>query len=804
MRLNRLPVAGCRTHPLSPSLDQGGGMSTGAASEPGPSLVEGGVGEGMLPKTQLCIPTNLLSLVQTPDPMKYIFLLLSLSFFFHLSSFVFSQTVLPLTDNMDIPSNSNIRLTPGNYQFADAARDGVIRIVNKENITIDGDSVEVTGTGYEGFLIYIENSRNITIKNFESVSTYYYAVSARLSSELTITENNFSYNKKDTVGWIFIWTDQTEALGGGVLMHRCTDSELSENHMVQQNDGIAMYECDDIRIHDNVLNWNCGFGIRMNFTNNCHVWHNDCSHVNRLTDPSDCAAILLIVSNNNIVEQNDLTYSGDGVFLGQYEYSDIPNNNQFLYNDCSYSPHNAIEATFADGNIYKGNRCNFSHYGFWLGYSFNSIVEDNEIIGNLQSGIAVDRGFGNTFRSNLIKENPFGFELWEGGVIEPYANQFSHDYNIIDNVIEGNVWGISALNTEHLVAKGNTFSCNKEDIHIEGQAFNDTITGNIFKSPTLYHINSSSGDAVHAPDNTFIPMIDSLIHNRITGNITWMPFTRTDEPKIQDAPPCDMAERPGVWTIYADPGFGYRRDEILEWDYSAKKVGAASIKMYTPRGWDVGLNYRPSEDSLAVWNLNETDTLSFWVKTIKQPSFGFQAFHVRIGNTNQGYYEYTGATTLLNNAHNTWKRYRIPVKGNSTYPRATVGNMSLSNVNYVEFRADTWDFGYTLWLDGVQFKACNPTGIDDTPGLTTLQSGCYPNPFTEQTTVWFDLPQPGPVKLAVYDLNGRCVEVLCNEEYPAGHHETVLTLKNQPGGIYLYRLQTFGQVVTGRMMAGTL
>jgi nitrous oxidase accessory protein NosD len=737
--------------------------------------------------------------------MKPIFLLFLLSFAFRLSPFaLFGQTVVPLTDTMTIASNSNIKIKSGMYKFDDLHRDGVIRIVNKQNVTIDGDSVTVVGTAFGGYLIYIENSRNITIKNFESVSDFFYVVSANQSSDLLIENNNFSYNRKDTLGWISIWSDHNQALGGGVLLYQCDSSELRDNRMVQQNDGIAMYECEKMNIHNNVLNWNCGFGIRMNFTNKSHIWHNDCSHVNRETDPSDCAAILLIVSNENLVENNDLTYSGDGVFLGQYQYSNIPNNNRFLNNDCSYSPHNAIEATFGDGNVYIGNRCNYSHYGFWLGYSFNSLVKDNEIIGNFQSGIAVDRGFKNTFVSNLIKENPYGFELWEGGIIEPYQNQFSHDYTITDNVIEGNVWGISAINTEHLVAKNNTFRYNKEDIHLEGQSNTDTITGNTFHSPTLYHIYSTSSDIIEATRNKYYPMIDSMISMRNSDKVSWLPYTRTEPAKIQSAPPCDMAERPGIWTIYADPGYGYRRVETLEFDYTDKKVGASSVKMYTPRGWEVGLNYRPSEDSMAVWNLSENDTLSFWVKTIKQPTYGFQAFHIRIGNTSQGYYEYTAQATLLNNANKTWKRYRIPIKGNSSYIRTTVGNMSLINVNYVEFRADTWDFGYTLWLDGVQFKACNPTGIDDTPQLTTLQSGCYPNPFTEQTTLWFDLPQAGPVKLAVYDLNGRCVEMLCDAEFPAGRHETTVTIKDRPDGIYFYRLQTQGQVVTGKMLAGTL
>ena len=713
---------------------------------------------------------------------------------------VFCQTILPLTDQMEIPSNSDIKIQPGTYSFADMGRDGVIRIVNKENITLDGTDVEVTGSAFTGFMILIENSRNITIRNFSKVDKYYYALSAKQSSDIKIIDNNFSYNKKDTTGWIYIWTGVSEALGGGVLFDRCSDSEIRGNLMTQQNDGVALYECDNITIYENTLNWNCGFGIRMNFTNNCHIHHNDCSHVNRITDPSDCAAILLIVSNNNRVEHNDLTYSGDGVFLGQYEYSDIPNNNYFGYNDCSYSPHNAIEATFADGNVYVGNKCNFSHYGFWLGYSFNSIVEDNEIIGNLQSGVAVDRGFRNTFRNNVISQNPYGFELWEGGIINPYGDQFSHHYWIYDNLIEGNVWGISAINTENLVVKNNTFSRNKEDIYFEGQSFNDTITGNIFRSPTLFHLRNASSDKIYAPNNTYIPMIDTLIRQRISGNIEWQPFLRAEEPMIQFNPPCDMAERPGVWTIYADPGYGHRRDETLTWDYTDRKVGAASIKMYTPRGWDVGLNYRPADDSLALWSLQESDTLTFWIKTIKQPSYGFQAFHIRVGNTNQGYFEYTAAATLLNNAHNTWRKYRVPLKGNTAYVRNVVGNMSLENVNYVEFRADTWDFGYTLWLDGVQFRECNPTGIRDNPVTNNLESGCYPNPFNRETTIWFNLPEGSPVTLAVYDLQGRLVQALVDEWLPAGTHDRTFNDNRLKPGIYFYRLIAGKETCVGKLM----
>jgi hypothetical protein len=63
---------------------------------------------------------------------------------------------------------------------------------------------------------------------------------------------------------------------------------------------------------------------------------------------------------------------GDGFFLAgmipAYEYAEC-DNNLFEDNDGSYSPNNAFEATFSQGNIFRSNLANFSSYGFWLGFS---------------------------------------------------------------------------------------------------------------------------------------------------------------------------------------------------------------------------------------------------------------------------------------------------------------------------------------------------------------------------------------------------------------------------------------------------
>jgi nitrous oxidase accessory protein NosD len=121
----------------------------------------------------------------------------------------------------------------------------------------------------------------------------------------------------DSTGGIDVWTDYQQALGGGVMMYQCRAAHIYNNTMKFQNDGVALYHCDSIRAHDNDFTWNTSYGFRMFWTDSCYIYNNIASHINRpFTDPSDCSAILMIISNENRVENNDLSWSGDGIFLG--------------------------------------------------------------------------------------------------------------------------------------------------------------------------------------------------------------------------------------------------------------------------------------------------------------------------------------------------------------------------------------------------------------------------------------------------------------------------------------------------------
>jgi hypothetical protein len=75
---------------------------------------------------------------------------------------------------------------------------------------------------------------------------------------------------------------------------------------------------------------------------------------------------------------------------------------------------------------------------------------------------------------------------------------------------------------------------------------------------------------------------------------------------------------------------------------------------------------------------------------------------------------------------------------------------------------------------------------------------CYPNPFNPRTTVAFDVPSAGPIRLAVYDAAGRLVRTLVAGAVPVGRHEVVWDGRDDrdravASGAYLCRLEAGGQ-----------
>jgi hypothetical protein len=77
----------------------------------------------------------------------------------------------------------------------------------------------------------------------------------------------------------------------------------------------------------------------------------------------------------------------------------------------------------------------------------------------------------------------------------------------------------------------------------------------------------------------------------------------------------------------------------------------------------------------------------------------------------------------------------------------------------------------------------------------------YPNPFNPSTMIQYDLPRSSRVLVQVYDVLGRLVATLVdNESQGAGTHQIQFNASKLASGVYFYRLTAGSFVSTQRMM----
>ena len=102
---------------------------------------------------------------------------------------------------------------------------------------------------------------------------------------------------------------------------------------------------------------------------------------------------------------------------------------------------------------------------------------------------------------------------------------------------------------------------------------------------------------------------------------------------------------------------------------------------------------------------------------------------------------------------------------------------------------------FAMNVEQLSFGGAEVTGVDELPLGYALDQN-FPNPFNPTTQFTFTLEEPMHVKVSVYDMLGREVDVLLEGLQPGGQSTVTFDAGNLPSGLYLYRLETpHGQTV---------
>jgi hypothetical protein len=191
--------------------------------------------------------------------------------------------------------------------------------------------------------------------------------------------------------------------------------------------------------------------------------------------------------------------------------------------------------------------------------------------------------------------------------------------------------------------------------------------------------------------------------------------------------------------------------------------------------WYINYGVKMSTDNGISW----THLTSFNNKNVY--SLGYFGNYLFAATFDQGVY-------TSNNNFSTWRRINEGLTD-------TITNGLLIKDSYIF--VGTANHG--VWRRPLsEITSANNISIE-IPSTCSLSQN-FPNPFNPVTRIRYDLPRSGSVRLAVYDVMGREVEMLVNERQAEGTYEATFDGSRFASGVYFYRLTAEGFNETRKML----
>jgi photosystem II stability/assembly factor-like uncharacterized protein len=112
--------------------------------------------------------------------------------------------------------------------------------------------------------------------------------------------------------------------------------------------------------------------------------------------------------------------------------------------------------------------------------------------------------------------------------------------------------------------------------------------------------------------------------------------------------------------------------------------------------------------------------------------------------------------------------------------------------------------GFGVGTDGaiVKYKLSVSSVQDEDkyiPEKFILQQN-FPNPFNPSSNIRYSIPQSSNVVLKVFDVIGKEIETLVDEEKPIGNYELIWNASSLPSGVYFYQLKAGSFIETKKMV----
>jgi hypothetical protein len=312
---------------------------------------------------------------------------------------------------------------------------------------------------------------------------------------------------------------------------------------------------------------------------------------------------------------------------------------------------------------------------------------------------------------------------------------------------------------------------------------------------------------------------NEIYHKRSTdGGISWGADTRlTNNTATSWDPAVSVSgsiihiiwwdNRDGNYEIYykrsTDAGITWGADTRLTIDNSSSEFPSLSVS-----GSEVCVTWSDNRDgNFEIYYKRSTDAGITWgndIRLTNNPAISRRSFaessgqymHIVWGDNRDGNYEIYykrstdagitwGTDTRLTNNPAVSERPFLSVSG------------QVVNVVWNDNRDGNYELYYKRDSTG------NPIGIQtisaETPDKFRLSQN-YPNPFNPVTNIEFAVPKSSFVKMTVFDVLGKEIDILVNENLKAGTYKADWNASKYPSGVYFYKLQAENFSETKKMI----
>lgn len=218
-----------------------------------------------------------------------------------------------------------------------------------------------------------------------------------------------------------------------------------------------------------------------------------------------------------------------------------------------------------------------------------------------------------------------------------------------------------------------------------------------------------------------------------------------------------------------------------------------TIGVVTPGSYNVTIT-NPDGQSLTGVNLLEiTDPVPVELTSFSGTAIGSSVKLIWNTATEVNNYGFEIERTAQSTERQAWEKIGfINGSGNSNSPKSyTYEDKNLTAGKY-SYRLKQID------NDG-QFEYSKTIGVDLNGVKKFELSQNYPNPFNPNTTIKFNIPEAGNVKLSLFDILGQELRTLVNEFKESGVHTINFDASELNSGMYIYKIESNGNTLTRKM-----